>query len=129
MIIEAIRNILTSNIDINTAVSGRIYAHVATLNTDYPLIIYSGPSTTPTPTKNNSSEIDIHDIDINIYGKTALETGIISELIEEELNRKSGTFSTHIIQSTQITNRQEIYESENNIYRVILSYVFRECKT
>lgn len=129
MISESIRTILTADVDVDTAVSSRIYAHIATINTAFPLIVYNVSSFSPVETKDSPSILDIHDFNVNVYSKTLLEAGDISSKVRLALERYSGTVNSHVIQSIQLLSVQELYESEQNIYRIILSFSLRECKS
>jgi len=127
LILESIYSILFNDAGINAAVSGRIYPNMALLGADFPLIVFSNPSSAPIPTKDNASVIDIHDIQVDIYSATALQAGNISALIRALLDRYTGVVEGHNIQSIQLRGIQTSFEPEQDLYRIILSFSLREC--
>ena len=127
MILESIYSILFNDAGINAAVSGRIYPNMALLGADYPLIVFSNPSSQPTPTKGSASVVDIHDIQIDIYSTTALQAGSVSSLIRALFDRYNGTIEGHNIQGVQLRGTQMSFEVEQDLYRIILSFSLREC--
>jgi hypothetical protein len=127
LILESIYSILFNDASVNAAVSGRIYPNMALLGADYPLIVFSNPSSQPVPTKDSASVLDLHDIQIDIYSTTALEAGSVSSLVRSLLDRYTGTIEGHNIQGIQLRGTQMSFEIEQDLYRIILSFSLREC--
>lgn len=127
MILESIYSILFNDAGVNAAVSGRIYPNMALLGADFPLIVFSNPSSAPIPTKESASVLDVHDIQVDIYSTTALQAGGVSALVRALLDRYTGTVEGHNIQGIQLRGTQMSFEVEQDLYRIILSFSLREC--
>ena len=122
---KAIYNILRSDNAIVSKVGTKIFPEIAPPDIDAPYIVYSVVSNSPSDTKNNNGDIDVASIEIYSFEKNynlAIDLGV---LVRAALDRKTGTYNTIKIQSTNYVNEQMDVNPERKIWAAIQDYSIR----
>lgn len=124
----AIYNILTTNVDVGSMVSRRVFPNVAKNGTEFPFIIYDVESESPTQDKDGVSTLDEDFVMVSCYSKTYSEASDLAQKIRTALDRKTGTFGGIEIQSIQYNGYNDLFDdntSDEGVYRKALDFKLR----
>ena len=122
---KAIYNILSSDTTIASIVGTKIFPELAPPDIDAPYIVYSVVSNSPSDTKNTNGDIDVASIEVYSFQTTynlAVDLGVS---VRAALDRKTGTFNTIEIQSTNYVNEQMDVNEARKLWAAIQDYSIR----
>jgi len=125
----AIYNILTSDTNVTSLVSTRIYPNVAKQSSAFPFIVYQTTSTEPTNTKDGVSPLDIISFEILCFSETYTQAVDLAVKVRNALDRNTGTHNTIITQGLSFTGADEHFDIKGQgegIYVQSLTFNFRQ---
>ena len=122
---KAIYNILRSDNAIVGKVGTKIFPEIAPPDLGIPYIVYSVVSNSPSDTKNNNGDIDTASIEVYCFSDTYSKAIDLGVLVRAALGRKTGTYNTIKIQSTNYVNEQMDVNPERKIWAAIQDYSIR----
>jgi hypothetical protein len=114
-----------SNISILEVVLTKIFPELAPPDIDAPYIVYSVVSNSPSDTKNANGDIDTANIEVYGFQTTynlAVDLGVS---VRAALDRKTGTYNTIEIQSTNYVNEQMDVNEARKLWAAIQDYSIR----
>jgi hypothetical protein len=93
-------------------------------------IVYYRNTTEPFDTKTGRSTLDEATIQVNIFSHNSLKCADLSEIVRGNLDRKSGTFNSVKVQSSQFINQVSLFEfnetyNQKGLYQMTQFYQFR----
>lgn len=77
----------------NNLIAGRVYPGVVKQEAGYPSIAVNLITPNPTNTKTQASDLDITEVQVDVYGSTYSTTAAASEAVRSALEYYSGTVS------------------------------------
>ena len=122
---KAIYDILSTDTAIAAIVGTHIFPELAPPDIDAPYIVYSVVSNSPSDTKNTNGDIDVASIEVYSFQTTynlAVDLGVS---VRAALDRKTGTFNTIEIQSTNYVNEQMDVNEARKLWAAIQDYSIR----
>ena len=125
----AIYNILTSDTNVTSLVSTRIYPNVAKQSSAFPFIVYQTTSTEPTNTKDGVSPLDIISLEVLCFSETYTQAVDLAVKVRNALDRNTGTHNTIITQGLSFTGADEHFDIKGQgegIYVQSLTFNFRQ---
>ena len=127
---KAIYNVLSTNSDVSTLVSTRIFPNVAPQTTTFPFIIYDVNGVQPNDTKDGVSTLDTNDVMISCYSETYSQASDLAQKIRIAMDRiNEGTYGGEQIQSSQFQSYNDIFDDTSGdagIYRKALDFEIRQ---
>ena len=122
---KAIYNILRSDNAIVSKVGTKIFPEIAPPDINAPYIVYSVVSNSPSDTKNNNGDIDTASIEVYCFSDTYSKAIDLGVLVRAALDRKTGTYNTIEIQSTNYVNEQMDVNEARKLWAAIQDYSIR----
>ena len=122
---KAIYNILSSDTAIAAIVGTNIFPELAPPAIDAPYIVYSVVSNSPSDTKNANGDIDVANIEVYGFQDTYNKAVDLGVSVRAALDRKTGTYNTIQIQSTNYVNEQMDVNEARKLWAAIQDYSIR----
>ena len=122
---KAIYNILSSDTAIAAIVGTNIFPELAPPDIDAPYIVYSVVSNSPSDTKNTNGDIDVASIEVYSFQDTYNKAVDLGVNVRRALDRKTGTYKTIEIQSTNYVNEQMDVNEARKLWAAIQDYSIR----
>ena len=122
---KAIYNILSSDTAIAAIVGTNIFPELAPPDIDAPYIVYSVVSNSPSDTKNTNGDIDVASIEVYSFQDTYNKAVDLGVSVRAALDRKTGTYNTIQIQSTNYVNEQMDVNEARKLWAAIQDYSIR----
>jgi hypothetical protein len=114
-----------SNISIKEVVLTKIFPELAPPDIDAPYIVYSVVSNSPSETKNANGDIDTANIEVYGFQDTYNKAVDLGVSVRAALDRKTGTYNTIQIQSTNYVNEQMDVNEARKLWAAIQDYSIR----
>ena len=122
---KAIYNILSNNGAVTGIVGTKIYPELAPTGIDTPYIVYSIVSNSPSETKNKNGDIDAASVEVYCFQDTYSNAVDLGVSVRAALDRKTGTYNTIEIQSTNYVNEQMDVNEARKLWAAIQDYSIR----
>lgn len=122
---KAIYNILSSNGAVSAIVGTKIYPELAPTGIDAPYVVYSVVSNSPSDTKNKNGDIDVASIEVYCFEDKYSKAVDLGVSVRAALDRKTGTYNTIEIQSTNYVNEQMDVNEARKLWAAIQDYSIR----
>lgn len=103
----------------------KIFPELAPPDIDAPYIVYSVVSNSPSDTKNANGDIDTASIEVYGFQDTYNKAVDLGVSIRAALDRKTGTYNTIEIQSTNYVNEQMDVNEARKLWAAIQDYSIR----
>ena len=114
-----------TNISVEEVVLNKIFPELAPPDIDAPYIVYSVVSNSPSETKNNNGDIDTASIEVYGFQDTYNKAVDLGVSVRAALDRKTGTYNTIEIQSTNYVNEQMDVNEARKLWAAIQDYSIR----
>ena len=114
-----------TNISVQEVVLNKIFPELAPPDIDAPYIVYSVVSNSPSETKNNNGDIDTASIEVYGFQDTYNKAVDLGVSVRAALDRKTGTYNTIEIQSTNYVNEQMDVNEARKLWAAIQDYSIR----
>ena len=118
-------DVTITNITVQEMILTKIFPELAPPDIDAPYIVYSVVSNSPSDTKNANGDIDTANIEVYGFQTTynlAVDLGVS---VRAALDRKTGTYNTIEIQSTNYVNEQMDVNEARKLWAAIQDYSIR----
>ena len=122
---KAIYDILSTDTAIAAIVGTHIFPELAPPDIDAPYIVYSVVSNSPSDTKNTNGDIDVASIEVYSFQDTYNKAVDLGVNVRRALDRKTGTYKTIEIQSTNYVNEQMDVNEARKLWAAIQDYSIR----
>ena len=122
---KAIYDILSTDTAIAAIVGTHIFPELAPPDIDAPYIVYSVVSNSPSDTKNTNGDIDVANIEVYSFQDTYNKAVDLGVNVRRALDRKTGTYKTIEIQSTNYVNEQMDVNEARKLWAAIQDYSIR----
>ena len=122
---KAIYDILSTDTAIAAIVGTHIFPELAPPDIDAPYIVYSVVSNSPSDTKNTNGDIDVASIEVYSFQDTYNKAVDLGVSVRAALDRKTGTYNTIEIQSTNYVNEQMDVNEARKLWAAIQDYSIR----
>lgn len=122
---EPTDTVTISSISVEEMILTKIFPELAPPDIDAPYIVYSVVSNSPSETKNTNGDIDTANIEVYGFQTTynlAVDLGVS---VRAALDRKTGTYNTIEIQSTNYVNEQMDVNEARKLWAAIQDYSIR----
>lgn len=117
-IIQPIRTLIAANTTANNLLSGRVYAEVIAQGSAYPCAAVNVTGTDPTNTKTGPSDMDVHRLQIDVYGSTYASAAETSEAIRAAIDYQTTGDIIGIFYQRTISGYSDVPEK----FRVMSEY-------
>lgn len=114
-----------TNISIEEMALTKIFPELAPPNIDAPYVVYSVVSNSPSETKNKNGNIDVASIEVYGFQDTYNKAVDLGVSVRAALDRKTGTYNTIEIQSTNYVNEQMDVNEARKLWAAIQDYSIR----
>ena len=114
-----------SSISVEEMVLNKIFPELAPPDIDAPYIVYSVVSNSPSETKNTNGDIDTASIEVYGFQDTYNKAVDLGVSVRAALDRKTGTYNTIEIQSTNYVNEQMDVNEARKLWAAIQDYSIR----
>jgi len=114
-----------TNISVEEVVLNKIFPELAPPDIDAPYIVYSVVSNSPSETKNANGDIDTASIEVYGFQDTYNKAVDLGVSVRAALDRKTGTYNTIEIQSTNYVNEQMDVNEARKLWAAIQDYSIR----
>tara|TARA_R110000764_G_scaffold55261_4_gene120701 strand:+ start:612 stop:1406 length:795 start_codon:yes stop_codon:yes gene_type:complete len=114
-----------SNVSVLEVVLTKIFPELAPPDIDAPYIVYSVVSNSPSETKNSNGDIDTANIEVYGFQDTYNKAVDLGVSVRAALDRKTGTYNTIEIQSTNYVNEQMDVNEARKLWAAIQDYSIR----
>ena len=114
-----------SNISVEEMAVNKIFPELAPPDIDAPYIVYSVVSNSPSDTKNANGDIDTASIEVYGFQDTYNKAVDLGVSVRAALDRKTGTYNTIEIQSTNYVNEQMDVNEARKLWAAIQDYSIR----
>jgi hypothetical protein len=114
-----------SSISIEEMVLNKIFPELAPPDIDAPYVVYSVVSNSPSDTKNANGDIDTASIEVYGFQDTYNKAVDLGVSVRAALDRKTGTYNTIEIQSTNYVNEQMDVNEARKLWAAIQDYSIR----
>ena len=114
-----------TNISLEEMVLTKIFPELAPPDIDAPYIVYSVVSNSPSETKNANGDIDTANIEVYGFQDTYNKAVDLGVSVRAALDRKTGTYNTIQIQSTNYVNEQMDVNEARKLWAAIQDYSIR----
>jgi len=118
-------NVLIDNITVQEMVLTKIFPELAPPDIDAPYIVYSVVSNSPSDTKNANGDIDTANVEVYGFQDTYNKAVDLGVSVRAALDRKTGTYNTIEIQSTNYVNEQMDVNEARKLWAAIQDYSIR----
>ncbi len=118
-------NVLIDNITVQEMILTKIFPELAPPDIDAPYIVYSVVSNSPSETKNANGDIDTANIEVYGFQDTYNKAVDLGVSVRAALDRKTGTYNTIQIQSTNYVNEQMDVNEARKLWAAIQDYSIR----
>lgn len=113
------------NISVEEMVLNKIFPELAPPGVEVPYIVYSVVSNSPSETKNTNGDIDTASIEVYGFQDTYNKAVDLGVSVRAALDRKTGTYNTIEIQSTNYVNEQMDVNEARKLWAAIQDYSIR----
>ena len=113
------------NISVKEMVLTKIFPELAPTGIDAPYVVYSVVSNSPSDTKNANGDIDTASIEVYGFQDTYNKAVDLGVSVRAALDRKTGTYNTIEIQSTNYVNEQMDVNEARKLWAAIQDYSIR----
>ena len=114
-----------TNITVQEMILTKIFPELAPPDIDAPYIVYSVVSNSPSETKNANGDIDTANIEVYGFQDTYNKAVDLGVSVRAALDRKTGTYNTIQIQSTNYVNEQMDVNEARKLWAAIQDYSIR----
>ena len=114
-----------SNVSVQEMILTKIFPELAPPDIDAPYIVYSVVSNSPSDTKNSNGDIDTANIEVYGFQDTYNKAVDLGVSVRAALDRKTGTYNTIEIQSTNYVNEQMDVNEARKLWAAIQDYSIR----
>ncbi len=114
-----------SSISVEEMVLNKIFPELAPPDIDAPYVVYSVVSNSPSETKNTNGDIDTASIEVYGFQDTYNKAVDLGVSVRAALDRKTGTYNTIEIQSTNYVNEQMDVNEARKLWAAIQDYSIR----
>jgi hypothetical protein len=114
-----------TNITVQEMILTKIFPELAPPDIDAPYIVYSVVSNSPSDTKNANGDIDTANIEVYGFQDTYNKAVDLGVSVRAALDRKTGTYNTIEIQSTNYVNEQMDVNEARKLWAAIQDYSIR----
>ena len=114
-----------SNVSAQEMILTKIFPELAPPDIDAPYIVYSVVSNSPSETKNANGDIDTASIEVYGFQDTYNKAVDLGVSVRAALDRKTGTYNTIEIQSTNYVNEQMDVNEARKLWAAIQDYSIR----
>ena len=114
-----------TNVTVEEMVLNKIFPELAPPDIDAPYIVYSVVSNSPSETKNTNGDIDTASIEVYGFQDTYNKAVDLGVSVRAALDRKTGTYNTIEIQSTNYVNEQMDVNEARKLWAAIQDYSIR----
>jgi len=114
-----------TNISVEEMVLNKIFPELAPPDIDAPYVVYSVVSNSPSDTKNANGDIDTASIEVYGFQDTYNKAVDLGVSVRAALDRKTGTYNTIEIQSTNYVNEQMDVNEARKLWAAIQDYSIR----
>ena len=118
-------SIKITNISAQEMILTKIFPELAPPDIDAPYIVYSVVSNSPSETKNANGDIDTANIEVYGFQDTYNKAVDLGVSVRAALDRKTGTYNTIEIQSTNYVNEQMDVNEARKLWAAIQDYSIR----
>jgi hypothetical protein len=118
-------NCSITNITVQEMILTKIFPELAPPDIDAPYIVYSVVSNSPSETKNANGDIDTANIEVYGFQDTYNKAVDLGVSVRAALDRKTGTYNTIQIQSTNYVNEQMDVNEARKLWAAIQDYSIR----
>ena len=123
--VDSVSNVLIDNITVQEMILTKIFPELAPPDIDAPYIVYSVVSNSPSETKNANGDIDTASIEVYGFQDTYNKAVDLGVSVRAALDRKTGTYNTIQIQSTNYVNEQMDVNEARKLWAAIQDYSIR----
>ena len=116
---------IISNVSLEAMALTKIFPELAPPDIDAPYIVYSVVSNSPSETKNTNGDIDVASIEVYGFQDTYNKAVDLGVSVRAALDRKTGTYNTIEIQSTNYVNEQMDVNEARKLWAAIQDYSIR----
>jgi len=113
------------NISVQEYALNKIFPELAPPGVEVPYIVYSVVSNSPSDTKNANGDIDTASIEVYGFQDTYNKAVDLGVSVRAALDRKTGTYNTIEIQSTNYVNEQMDVNEARKLWAAIQDYSIR----
>jgi hypothetical protein len=121
----SIRTILTSDANITSAVSARIYSDVAPIGVALPCIVFEVTDIEGVETKDTAYNIDLVRVSLRAFSTTRLNCESLSVLVRSAFTRYKGTVSGVKFDSCKFNGQSFGFIEEEREYVTMMNFEFR----
>ncbi len=114
-----------SSISVEEMAVNKIFPELAPPDIDAPYVVYSVVSNSPSETKNTNGDIDTASIEVYGFQDTYNKAVDLGVSVRAALDRKTGTYNTIEIQSTNYVNEQMDVNEARKLWAAIQDYSIR----
>jgi len=114
-----------TNISVEEMAVNKIFPELAPPDIDAPYVVYSVVSNSPSETKNTNGDIDTANIEVYGFQDTYNKAVDLGVSVRAALDRKTGTYNTIEIQSTNYVNEQMDVNEARKLWAAIQDYTIR----
>lgn len=114
-----------TDISVEEMVLNKIFPELAPPDIDAPYVVYSVVSNSPSETKNTNGDIDTASIEVYGFQDTYNKAVDLGVSVRAALDRKTGTYNTIEIQSTNYVNEQMDVNEARKLWAAIQDYSIR----
>ena len=114
-----------TGISVQEMILTKIFPELAPPDIDAPYIVYSVVSNSPSETKNANGDIDTANIEVYGFQDTYNKAVDLGVSVRAALDRKTGTYNTIEIQSTNYVNEQMDVNEARKLWAAIQDYSIR----
>jgi len=114
-----------TNVTVEEMVLNKIFPELAPPDIDAPYVVYSVVSNSPSETKNTNGDIDTANIEVYGFQDTYNKAVDLGVSVRAALDRKTGTYNTIEIQSTNYVNEQMDVNEARKLWAAIQDYSIR----
>ncbi len=114
-----------SEVSVQEMVLTKIFPELAPTGIDAPYVVYSVVSNSPSDTKNANGDIDTASIEVYGFQDTYNKAVDLGVSVRAALDRKTGTYNTIEIQSTNYVNEQMDVNEARKLWAAIQDYSIR----
>ena len=114
-----------TNVTVEEMVLNKIFPELAPPDIDAPYVVYSVVSNSPSETKNTNGDIDTANIEVYGFQDTYNKAVDLGVSVRAALDRKTGTYNTIEIQSTNYVNEQMDVNEARKLWAAIQDYTIR----
>ena len=118
-------DVVLNSVSIEEMALTKIFPELAPPDIDAPYIVYSVVSNSPSDTKNANGDIDTASIEVYGFQDTYNKAVDLGVSVRAALDRKTGTYNTIEIQSTNYVNEQMDVNEARKLWAAIQDYSIR----